>query len=77
MSEQRASRVKEIQCLEVTLASMQLQYTGAISFFNSAALMQDGKMMANHRANINAVIDEILDLNARIFALTGQMSTGT
>ena len=65
---------KEISQLTLRGVSLQQQQIAQTHLFNAAAIMLDGNMMDSHRASIHAVVDEILDGNARMFALTRQLN---
>lgn len=64
----------EISRLTLRTVSLQQQQIAQTHMFNSAAIMMDGKAMDTHRAGIHGVVDQILDSNARIFALTRQLN---
>ncbi len=59
----------EINRLQIKVVSLQQRQIALNHQFNSAAIMRNGSLMDQCRADIHAVADEILDTNARIYAL--------
>lgn len=64
-----ADNQTEINQLQIKVVSLQQRQIALNHQFNSAAIMRDGLLMDQCRADIHAVADEILDANARIYAL--------
>ena len=64
---------QQLKGLSLQVSALQQRQAGELSLFNAAAILGDGKAMDKRRANVHGIIDQILDLNARMFALARQV----
>lgn len=70
MSQEQVS--EELKQLGRQNSALAMRYQGEVQMFNAAAVAGNGKLMDQHRSNVHAAIDEMLDMTARIYALAYQ-----
>jgi hypothetical protein len=63
----------EIKKLTVLNSSLVMRRDGLTSFYTAACLSGDGVAADKHRQEIHAVLDEMLDCNARLMHLSRQI----
>lgn len=58
---------------QIHITALGQVYSANLSLFNSAALIENGKLMDKYRGEIHNIVDNILDANSHLFSLTRQI----